>query len=328
MKTLIFRLSPAMAPLHRAAARCVGSPPAYAASLLLVACAAIWRTNLVTPTMLLLILRQAAPLGVAVIGQSLTIRCRSLDLSIGGIAAASTYLLTCGVMHMSAPLALVLCVLFGAAIGALNGLLIARVRASAVLVTLAVSMVLSGTVIALSRMHAPGDAPMLLTDFAAARLGRVPLAPLVWLALLVPTALFLRRSAFGAALDAIGANPRAAELSGMPYLQVPFIAHVVSGATAACGGLLLLSFVGVGSVTLGADLTLNSLAATVLGGVSFGSGRGAMAGPAVAAFMMVFLFNLLTSFGLGEAGHLMMEGAIIGAAALAYSLRGTAAAHT
>lgn len=321
MKTLALRRSPTVTPLHRLVAWCAGLPPAYVGSVLLLVCAALTRANLVSPMLLLLILRQAAPLGMVAIGQSLTMRCRSLDLSVGGVVAAVSYLLTSGVLSVSTPLALLLCLLLGAGVGALNGVLIVRIRASSVIVTLAVSMILSGVVIALSQFHAPGDAPVMLTGFGSARIGGVPLAPLVWLAVLVPMALFLRLSAFGRLMDAIGANPCAAELSGLPHLRVPFIAHVVSGVMSVCGAFLLLSFVGVGDVTLGEDFALNSLAATVLGGVTFGSGRGGMVGPAVAAFMIVFLFNLLTSLGLGAAGDLMLQGAIVGAAALMYSLR-------
>jgi len=79
--------------------------------------------------------------------------------------------------------------------------------------------------------------------------------------------------------------------------------------------------VGKGSITLGQDLALNSLAAAILGGVTFGRSKGGMAGPAVAAFMLTFLFNFLTSLGLGEPGRLMLQGAIIAVAALAYSLK-------
>ena len=67
--------------------------------------------------------------------------------------------------------------------------------------------------------------------------------------------------------------------------------------------------------------------ASILGGINFGSGRGGMLGPAVAAFMLVFLFNFLTSLGLGEPGKLMLQGTLIGAAALAYSLRHKESAH-
>ncbi len=59
----------------------------------------------------------------------------------------------------------------------------------------------------------------------------------------------------------------------------------------------------------------------ILGGVTFGSGKGGMLGPAAAAFMLMFSFNLLTSFGLGEPGKEMAQGAIIALAAIAYSAR-------
>ena len=138
--------------------------------------------------------------------------------------------------------------------------------------------------------------------------------------MLLPAALLLRGTVFGRYLDATGANPQAAALSGIPHLRVIFIGHVASALISVLCGFILVGFVGKGSITLGQDLALNSLAAAILGGVNFGSGRGGMAGPAVAAFMLTFLFNFLTSLGLGEPGRLMLQGAIIAAAALAYSL--------
>lgn len=302
-------------------------PPAYLGTVVLLVSAAALRPNLLSPFLLLLILRQAAPLGFAAIGQSLVMRCRSLDLSSGGVIAVVSYLLTSGVMPLPWPITLPLCILFGALVGAFNGFLIVQVRASAVIVTLAVSMILSGTVIALSQFHAVGDAPDILRSMGRARVAGVPLVPLLWIATLVPLALWLRRSAFGRVLDAVGANPRAAGLSGLPHLRVVFVAHVTSGAMSALSGLMLLGFVGVGNVKLGADLALNALAASILGGINFGSGRGGMLGPAVAAFMLVFLFNFLTSLGLGEPGKLMLQGTLIGAAALAYCLRHKDSAH-
>jgi len=301
--------------------RALALPPAYTGTALLLLAAAWLRPNLLSPMLLLLILRQAAPLGIAAMGQSLVMRGRSLDLSAGGVIAAVAYLLTSGVLPLSEPLALLLCLLLGAAVGAFNGLLVVGVRASAVIVTLSVSMILSGIVIALSQFHAPGDAPQLLRELARTRWLGLPLPVLGWAALLLPAAWLMRRSVYGRAMDAIGANPRAAELSGLPHLRVVFIAHLASGLLSALSGFVLLGFVGVGSVNLGAELALNSLAAAILGGVNFGSGRGGMLGPAVAAFMLALLFNFLTSLGLGEASRLMLQGAIIGAAAWAYAWR-------
>jgi len=152
------------------------------------------------------------------------------------------------------------------------------------------------------------------------RVWGIPVPVLVWLAVLVPAALLLRSTVFGRYLDAVGANPQAAALSGIPHLRVIFVGHVASALISVLCGFILVGFVGKGSVTLGQDLALNSLAAAILGGVNFGSGKGGMLGPAVAAFMLTFLFNFLTSLGLGEPGRLMLQGAIIAAAALVYSL--------
>lgn len=321
MQTLVLWWPGVSARLGGVVLRCLALPPAYLGTLALLASAAAARPNLLSPMLLLLILRQAAPLGLAAMGQSLVMRCRSLDLSAGGIVAVVAYLATSGVLSLPAPAMLVLCLLVGAGVGVLNGWLIVGLRASSVLVTLSMSMILSGIVIALSQFHSPGPAPELLRDFGRLRVAGVPAPVLAWLALLLPAVWWLRISVFGRTLDAVGASPRAAELSGLPHLRMLFIVHVVSGLLSAASGLLLLGFVGVGNVTLGSDLALNSLAAVILGGVNFGNGRGGMLGPAVAAFMLMFLFNFLTSLGLGEPGRLMLQGAIIGAAALAYSMR-------
>jgi ribose transport system permease protein len=121
-------------------------------------------------------------------------------------------------------------------------------------------------------------------------------------------------------LSAVGANPQAAALSGIPYLRIVFIAHVVSAVFATIGGLLLAGFVGLGSTTLGQDLVLNSIAAVILGGINFGGGAGGTFGPMVGAFMLTFLFNFLNSFGLGEPAKYMMQGGIIAVAAWVYAL--------
>lgn len=307
-------------PWRRALRRLLALPPAYAGLLALLLLAAAMRPQLLSAMLLPLIARQAAPLGLAVIGQSLVMRARSIDLSSGGVVVAVSYLLTSGYFAVSDAMSMLLCVLLGLAVGLLNATLIVKARASSMIVTLAVAMILMGVVIALSQFRAPGDAPEFLSAWVRQRIGGVPAPVWLWLAMLLPAAWLLRRTVYGRSLDAVGANPQAAALSGVPHLRVVFVAHVVSALISVLCGFLLVGFVGKGSVTLGQDLALNSLAAAILGGVNFGSGRGGMVGPAVAAFLLTFLFNFLTSLGLGEPGRLMLQGAVIAAAALAYRL--------
>lgn len=301
-------------------------PVAYAGTALLLLCAGFARPSLLQPFLLMLILRQAAPLGIAVLGQSLCVRVLSLDLSFGGVAMATSYILTSGLLRWPEPALVALCIGLGCAVGAINAFFITKLRASSVIVTLAMVLILSGVVTAFTQFRAPGEAPAFLRYVGQTRIGIVPVAVVVWIAVLIPAAIFLRRSVFGRYLDAIGANPRAAWASGVPYVRVVYAAHILSSLFAVLSAFLLLGFVGFGSLSIGSDLALNSLAAVILGGVTFGSGRGGVLGPAVASFMLMFIFNLLTSFGLGEPGKQMAQGAIIAFAAIVYSARGARAA--
>ncbi len=300
----------------------IGLPISYFGTAALLLCAALLRPNLLQPFLLMLILRQAAPLGIAVLGQALCIRILSLDLSFGGVAMAASYILTSGLLPYPEPVLVGLCLLMGLVVGATNAFFITRLRASSVIVTLAMVLILSGVVTAFTQFRAPGEAPEFLRYVGQTRIGILPLAVVVWLLALIPAALFLSWSVFGRYLDAIGANPRAAWASGVPYVKVVFAAHILSSLFAVLSAFLLVGFVGFGSLSIGSDLALNSLAAVILGGVTFGSGRGGVLGPAVASFMLMFIFNLLTSFGLGEPGKQMAQGAIIALAAIAYSARG------
>lgn len=307
--------------LWRAGKTLLSLPFAYAALVILMVVAYFMRPALLSPMLLLLILRQAAPLGIAVLGQSLCMRVLSLDLSIGGVIVGVSYILTSGLLPFSEPVLLLVAVAFGVAVGLLNAFFITRLRASSVIVTLAVTLVITGVAVALSQLRSPGEAPEILRQLVRLKIGIVPVVLVIWALLLLAVAIFIRRSVFGRYVDAIGANPRAAWVSGIPYVRVVSVVHVMSSLFAVFAGFLLIGFVGVGSMDLGRDLALNSLAAVILGGVTFGSGKGGVLGPTVAALMLTFSFNLLTSLGLGEPAKLMLQGIIIGVAAAAYSVQ-------
>ena len=170
--------------------------------------AALLRPQLLSAFLLPLIARQAAPLGLAVIGQSLVMRARSIDLSSGGVIVAVSYILTSGYFPVSDAAAMGLCVLLGMAVGALNGVLIVKARASSMIVTLAMAMILLGIVIALSQFRAPGDAPEFRASWRGKRAGRVPVPVLVWLAVPAPVALLLRSTVFGRASSMRGLRAR------------------------------------------------------------------------------------------------------------------------
>jgi len=132
--------------LSRISGYLVSLPVAYVGTLVLLLIAYATRPALLSPLLFMLIIRQAAPLGIAVLGQSLCMRVLSLDLSFGGVAMAVSYILTSGFVSVSEPALITICLGFGLLVGAANAFFITRLRASSVIVTLAMAMILGGKI--------------------------------------------------------------------------------------------------------------------------------------------------------------------------------------
>ncbi len=293
--------------------------PAWPALALLFATAALVQPRLLSISFLLIVLRQAVPLALSALGQCLPMIGRSIDLSLGGVIAVINVTLALPAFAGGpAGLSLGFALAFGAAAGLLNAVLIAFVRASAVVVTLGVSVMLVGVSYLISGGAPGGSVHPLVREIATGRLGMVPVAGLLLLAVAVLLALILRRSTFGHALYAVGANYGAAWLSGLPVRKELLLAHVLSGVLAGAAGIVLTGYIGTGTLNLGSDLVMASIAAVVLGGTAFGGGAGGVLGVLGGAFALTFLANLMTGLGVGKPAQLIIQGAIIaGAAALA-----------
>ena len=290
--------------------------PAYPALALLVLATVIVRHDMLTVAFGLVVLRQTAPVGLAALGQSAVIRGRSLDLSVGGVIALVNVALSNRAIAAQQWLVGVAVALgIGLLVGAANGLFVARIRASAVIVTLGVSIVLVGSSYLLSGGAPGGQIAPAIKYLAMGRVGTVPIAALIWLTASVVLALMFRHLVFGRTLAAVGSNYRAAGLGGLPVSRTILLAHMLSGLTAGAAGLILSGYIGTGTMNLGADLVLTSIAACVLGGTSFGGGRGGVAGTVAGSLALVLLGTLLTSFGVPQPFKLILQGLIVAAAA-------------
>ncbi|RWR15324.1 ABC transporter permease [Sinirhodobacter populi] len=293
--------------------------PAWPALALLIVIAAIEQPRLLSLPFLLIILRQSVPLALTAIGQSLPMIGRSIDLSVGGVIAVTNVTLAlpafaAGPAWMSLAFPLVL----GATIGMFNAVLIAFVRASAVVVTLGVSVMLVGTSYLISGGAPGGAVHPLIRWIATGRWGTFPVAGIVLLVIAIVAAVMLRRSVFGHALSATGASYGAAWLGGISVRKELVVAHVLCGICAGIAGIMLTGYIGTGTLNLGADLVMASVAAVVLGGTTFGASAGGVGGVFAGAIALTFLANLMTGMGVGKPAQLIVQGLIIaGAAALA-----------
>lgn len=274
---------------------------------------------LVMPEQWPILLRQAAPLGVLAIGQTILLIGRGFDLSVGGVVGFVS-VLSAGPLAQThgAGAVVVLCVLFGLAVGLVNGVMVSFGRISPLVATLGTGFVLTGAMLIYTGGAPTGRIPDAIRLLSGGRLLGIPIAVHVWLVLALLAGLMLRRAWFGRYVYAIGSSPRAAVHAGVPVAVVEIASYVIASLCAVIGGLLLAGFVGVGTLGAGQELMLNSLAAAVIGGTLLSGGVGGMAGTVGGVILLTALATLLTGAGAGAAGSSFVQGLVLLAASLLF----------
>lgn len=297
-------------------------PPSYVVCALLLIILWSARPNMVNFNVMGIFVRQVAPLGILVLGQLLVMRVRSIDLSGGGVILLVNYFISSGVFpDASLWFFAALAIVTGTLVGFFNGWMVAKRRVSAVIVTLAVSIILIGIVQFLAGGSPPGDVPAYFGEIYNTRLGPVPTPVLFWAGMTLSMALFLSQTTFGRFVTAVGENAQAAYFSGVPVERTVILSHTIAGLIAGVAALVQTASISVGSVRVGLDLPIVAVAATILGGVAFGRGEGGVWGPTFGVLSFAFLFVVMTVFGLPEPGKQIAQGAIILLAAILYGVR-------
>ena len=261
--------------------------------------------------------------GLAAIGQALVVLTGGIDLSVGGVVDV-TNSVAAQMMHdnpgsMLAVSLLVL--LIGAGAGLINGLLVAYGRLQPIVVTLATLAIWQG--VALLVLPQPGGSiPSGFSNLLAGSIPALANLPcgLVVLALLVLLWHLLRRTPFLVALYAIGNDERAARANGLPILRAKVGAYTLGGTFAGAAGLYFAAVTTSGDATSGTPLTLTSIAAVVLGGISLFGGRGSAAGALAGAFILTLLLNVLFFAGVNPQLQDFFQGLFLILAVMASTL--------
>ncbi len=301
--------------------RALRIPPAYFVFVVLLATLWVTKPQLMNANVLGIFVRQVAPLGILVLGQLLVMRVRSIDLSGAGVLLLINYLFASGMLgDTPIVLMLLLSVCIGCLVGAFNGYLVAKRRVSAVIATLAITVILSGLVQFLASGKPPGNMPALMNEAYKLKWGLLPAPVLVWVFLTALMAVFLSRFVFGRFIMAVGENPTASHFAGVPVARTVMIAHIIAGLFAALAAIVQSASVAVGSLRLGLEMPIDAVAATILGGVIFGRGDGGVWGPFFGVLCFALLFVVMTSFGVPEPGKQIARGLIILLAAVFYGL--------
>ncbi len=237
--------------------------------------------------------RTVAVTAVIGLSQMVVLGIGQMNLAVGAIGGMVAVFTGWLMQSVGLPVwaAIIVGLLFAAFVGFINGLIITKTGINSFIVTLGMGSVITGLVFILTKAEAFRDLPDTYTDFGKARwveLGWLELSPLLFIALLVAglIALLYKGTTFGRWMLATGANPRAAELSGVPVNFVVQATHALSGLLAGAAGIMLVSRLGSALPSIGENWLLPSFAAPIVGGTLWSGGAVAVFGTLLGALLI------------------------------------------
>jgi len=252
-----------------------------------------------------------APLALIAMASTPAIVSGGVDLSLGPLLSLANIIMVAillpnglGSIWLSVPLTLAL----GAAVGAINGGLVAVLRFPPVIATLCSLFVLLGAAYDLA--PTPRAAAANWTSHLTATLGGVPAALFILAAPLLLWAL-LRRTPFCRTLYCVGDSDVTAFTAGVNVALTRILAYALGGLIAALGGLALTGVVHSGDSSLGLQYTLIALAAVVLGGTPLGGGEGGMLGALFGAVSLFLIQNLLDALNVDPTWLSVVYGGVL-----------------
>jgi ribose transport system permease protein len=265
------------------------------------------------------VMRQAIPLALVAMGQTLVILTGGIDISVAAVISLSNTL-SMGLMAGSegaVAYAMVLPVLAGAVVGLVNGLVVTAVRVPAFIVTLGSAAVVQGIVFAYTNYDTYGSPAASVSNIGFADWGFLP--ALVWL--FIPVLIFAlvvqNRSRGARHLYAVGGDEGAARLAGIAVNRVKIGAYVACGGLAALAGVVLTTRTGGGEPLAGVGYDWDSVAAVVIGGTLLRGGKGGIAGTVVAVLLLATVDNSMNLSSVSSFWQSLVKGLIVMAAVIA-----------
>jgi rhamnose transport system permease protein len=268
-----------------------------------------WRDLLLTPSLLVIL----------AVGQTVVIVTRNVDLSVGSTLGLTAYLT--GKLftdHPGLPIVAVFVIgmLFGGALGLVNGVLVAWGKVPALVITLGTLYIYRGVFLTWAgsdRVNA-SDLPRDFLKLGTQQVLTIPVLTIIAAVVLVVVGYVLHTARSGRELYAIGSDPDAADLYGLPVARRVLLAFVTSGALAGLAGIVYVARYGTVSSGAGSGIELQAVGAAVIGGVAIFGGSGTVWGAAIGGFLLVSINRALPILGISDFWQQAVVGALILAA--------------
>lgn len=265
-----------------------------------------WRDLLLTPSLLM----------VLAVGSAIVIITRNVDLSVGSTLAITAYMtgrLFIDFPGIPIPAVVVIGILVGAGLGMINGLLVAYGKVPALVVTLGTMYIYRGIVLSWAgadRINA-SDMPREFLRLGTMQIASIPLLTIVAVLVLIGVGYYLATARGGREMYAIGSDPEAAKLYGLPVTRRVITAFVASGALAGLAGVMYAARYGTVSAGAGSAWELQAIGAAVIGGVAIFGGSGTVWGAAFGAILLMTINRTLPIIGIPDFWQRAVVGALI-----------------
>ncbi len=264
-----------------------------------------------SPANIITLALQTSVLALVAMGQSFTMLTAGIDLSVGsmialtgalaaGLAAQGSTLPTGTLAGQGLPplVALLLALVAGALLGSLNGLLVVRGGMPPFIATLAMLAIARGLTLVYTGGYVIPATDPTLTFLGTANIGPLPVAVVATLIAFIILSFILTQTRFGLHVYAVGGNAETARLAGVKVSRVLVAVYVLSGLMAAIGGIILMGRLNSAQPNVGVGFELDTIAASVIGGVSLFGGVGSMQGTLIGAFIIGTLSNGMNLLGI------------------------------
>jgi ribose transport system permease protein len=261
---------------------------------------------------LLNIIRQTAIISVMAVAVTFVIGAAEIDLSVGSVAGLASVSAAMAVGTFGVPGGIVMGLLTGLAVGAINGTLVTRVGIPSFLVTLGMMGVASGTA-----QWVTNTAPVPISNenfnnaFGSGNIGPIPVLMIWTLVLVVIGQVVLRKTPYGRQVLATGGNEAAARFSGVKTLRIKFMVLMISSVVAALAGMLYAGRLHSGRFTFGQGDELSVIAAVILGGTSLFGGNASVIGSLIGSLMIGLINNGLILMNMEVSQQQIIRGVII-----------------
>lgn len=273
-------------------------------------------TNFAAPGNLANVFNDTAILIMLALGQMTVILTRCIDLSVAAnLALTGMVVATLNMIapELPIPLLIVTALVFGAMLGAINGILVWKIDIPPIVVTLGTMTIFRGIIFLVSGGQWINAHEMSESFKDLPRFSLLGLPVLSWIAIATVAiiAMLVMRTPLGRAFYAVGGNPNAAVYTGINVGRTRFLAFVLAGAIAGLSGYLWVSRYAVAYVDIAGGFELEVVAACVIGGISIAGGIGSVGGAVLGALFLGVVKNALPVVNISPFWQLAISGSAI-----------------